>query len=455
VKTVEADAVAAVFQTLAKVAATSSRVEKYNILASACRVGSFGAHQDSIQLILKEVVQYALNPNWVYRISAPTEFSASKKKLPANKLWTQFIHLLDDLRLGTFQVPLSRMKESIQLVLDLADQQTRPWLCMVLDRDLKIGFRQWNKLFPGILPEQKLMLCNEWDLSEPKSAMMCEPKLDGLRMLIVVNSRGECIPISRGGKPLWNLDHIFKEIKSSGTKNVVFDGEAFAGTFGDSISICKSQAPHPQATSLKFHIFDMISLRDYESDKCQCQDSLMKRKAHLHSLLFHNKPRPKHLIEVPYPLVRSVADISTRMTQYLEQGYEGCVLKDPKSKYVFARSDAWLKRKPTETCDLEVYDAKPGKAGTKLENTMGALFCKGTVNFRGKKFKVKVVVGGGFSDEWRDHFFKLYNKGILQGTVIEVKYQDCTEANLCEASRVPGAKYSLRFPRFMRLRDDK
>lgn len=432
-----------VFSTLAQIASVSGRLEKEKLAMKLAK--------DDGDL-LKEIILFTYNPNWTYRMSAPTEFAAGFPHVPASLAWPRFRRVLKALLERS--APLAELKEKMQDVLSTSDKATRPWLCSILDRELKIGFKQWSKVFPRILPKQKLMLCDTWDMSKLPGKRYCEPKLDGLRMLVVVDSHGECVPISRGGKPMWNMEHIFKEIKAAGAKNVLLDGEAFAGTFGDSISICKSESPHPLAKTLKFYMFDMLPLGSYESDTCSCPQSLAQRKASLHVKFFAGK-KPKYLVELPYPLVSKVSEVERLIENYLADSFEGCVLKDPNSLYVFDRSDAWLKYKPQETADLTVYDAKPGKPGTKYSKSLGALLCKGEVNFRGNKFKVKVAVGGGFSVAWRTHFWQLHKKDLLDGTVIEVKYQDCTEANLCEASRVPGAKYSLRFPRFKRLRDDK
>lgn len=455
------DIAAAVFSTLSKVASTSSRVEKYNILASACGLSSSGAQKSvyadsrsrTFQRILKDIVLYAHNPNWVYRVTAPEEFSTGVKKIPAFAAFEAFKNILDDLRLGTENTSLYQVKLALQDILDAADKDTRKWLCMILNKDLKIGFRQWNKLFPGLLPEPKLMLCEEWDGHTINCAMYCEPKLDGLRLLLQIDDKGNTIPLSRGGKPIFNLGQfILPQIKKLGFKSCVLDGEVFAGNFGDSSSIAKS-AKSVDASKLKFNLFDYIPLQHYKDDECTCDLLLKERKSVLHARMFgQNMP---NVVMLPYPIVDTAKKVEMAVNNYMREGYEGCVLKYPLSMYRYGRSKSWLKFKPQNTADLEVYKAEPGQAGTRLENTMGALLCKGVIDFKGKKHKVKVSVGGGFSDEWREYFWQQHLDGTLPGTIIEVKYQDCTKATLCAASIIKGAKYSLRFPRFMRLRDDK
>lgn len=456
------DIAAAVFTTLANVAATSSRVEKYNILASACGFASpkgasvFSAsHSHTFQRILKDIALYAYNPNWTYRITSPPEFpvTISEDKLPALVAWSSFKNILDDLRLG---IAVNKKRQELYNILASADSKTRPWLCAVLDRDIKIGFRQWNKLFPNLLPELKLMLCEEWDGETLDTPHYCEPKLDGLRLLIQIDRDGNCTPLSRGGKPIFNLEkYIIPQLKKLGFRACVLDGEVFAGTFGESASIAKSEKPHPNAKALKFYVFDYIPLNLYRDGKCEYKEKLSHRKSLLRSVLVNAVVRAPNIVLVPYPMVPSPELVYEVTQQYMDQGYEGCVLKERASEYEYGRSSSWKKFKPQQTADLTVYSAVEGKAGTRLEGTMGALLCAGTVYNKGLPYKVKVSVGGGFSNEWREYFWKMHKRNVLDGTVIEVKYQDCTVANLCKTSAVPGAKYSLRFPRFKRLRDDK
>lgn len=437
--------IVSVFKAFDDCRATTSRTQKEALLRKVLKTD---------KALLQQIVKYTYNPNWNYRITAPKDAQENIGVLPALPAFAAFINILDDCRLGIGE--LADVRTRMRNLLGSCAPGVREYLCAILDRELKIGFRQWNKFFKDAIPSPRMMLCDTWDTVSVSEPMYCEPKLDGLRMQVVVDHNGDGIVISRGGKPLWNVDHILQEIKKMEMYNAVLDGEVYAGNFGDTMSIVKTETEHPDALKAKFLVFDIIPRPHWESNQSAYTAKLLfQRKSSLMKAFNPHANKLKYVELLPFPLVYSAEQAEARITKYMAQGYEGCVLKFPKSPYVYKRSNFWLKFKPQETADLEVYDAVAGKKGTRLENTLGALLCKGTVNFRGTEYKVKVSVGGGLPDEWRKYFWGLYIKGRLPGTIVEVKYQDCTAATLCGASQISGSKYSLRFPRFMRLRDDK
>ena len=59
---------------------------------------------------------------------------------------------------------------------------------------------------------------------------------------------------------------------------------------------------------------------------------------------------------------------------YINDGFEGSIVKDPKGLYAFKRSTCWLKLKAVNSITLEVTDVEMGKG--KREGKIGALICK-------------------------------------------------------------------------------
>jgi ATP-dependent DNA ligase len=271
-----------------------------------------------------------------------------------------------------------------------------------------------------------------------KGRYIAEPKYDGLRGVIIVHSTklGQTPVVNaltRTGLPIPNATHIALELLDSGKfDGMVLDGEFLADNWNLSQSIVKSQSTHPEAETLKFYVFDMVSFADWVSKKNN--DPLHKRKGDL----VRRAVGLKFTKNVPHTPCSTPEKILVTRDDHVKAGFEGIMLKDYDAPYRFKKSSDWLKAKPYFEGDFTVVSAFEGKG--KHLGRLGGLKIVGTVQWKGAEVAVESEVGTGFDDAAREALWVLPE---LVGSTVEVEFQEVTE---------DGA---LRFPVFRRVRGDK
>jgi DNA ligase-1 len=263
--------------------------------------------------------------------------------------------------------------------------------------------------------------------------MWAEPKLDGLRGVLIVDG-DEGKALTRTGMDVPNANHILEELLDSGEfQGMVLDVEFLATNWNDSQSIVKTQSVHPLAETLKAHAFDLLSVSEWKLS--QCYRALELRKFDLMRRL--DNFEFEKTVYVDHKIVSTEADAKQHMSEMVKAGYEGIMLKDPDGNYVFKKTNLWLKYKPFFEADFTIEGAVEGRG--KHEGKLGALKIVGFVNDR----LIKSEVGTGFDDDQRKTLWHDYESERLLGRIVEVEYQEITEDG------------KLRFPAFRRVRDDK
>jgi len=301
------------------------------------------------------------------------------------------------------------------------------------------------------------------DRPEMKGLKRLEPKLDGVRALFMVefidldsglNRQPKITCYSRNGKVFENFDHICRQLEKhadtisrkckvmghSMYDGYVLDGEVIGKSFNDLMKQARRKSD-VAATDSIFYVFDVLPLDSFREGHWNAQ--LEKRISTLEEMrpLFDKMDNVDLLPHLMVDL--DTAEGKDQFRRYcndkVNEGFEGVMIKEMKAPYVCKRSTDWMKYKPVITVDLKVIDVEEGTG--KNAGRLGALVCNGIDN----GLEITVNCGSGFSDAQRDEIW--LNRQITIGQTAEVMAD--------AVSRNQDGTYSLRFPRFVRFRDDK
>jgi len=403
------------------------------------KIGLLNQHKDNE--LLKEVI----------RLANDTFTQFYQRKIPEYHLVYDHPY---DLKWGLGQLTdLSTRKvtgnaaiEHLANILSSVSENNAVVIERIIKKDLRCGFSTStaNKVWPKLIPEYPCMLCSPFDqklVDKIRFPAFVQLKEDGMRFNAIVKDGGVEFR-SRNGKEITGLESLgLQFIELAYGTNIVFDGELLVA---DTDGVCDRQTGNgilnravkgtiteEQSDRVIATVWDQIPYNDFIAGKCN------NRYEYRFNRLLYLIDRCDTFTKIK--LVETVEVFSIEHAQkifqnYLDDGKEGIILKDPNSLWENKRSKGQIKFKSELDCDLKVHDVIAGTG--KYDNAIGSLYCESADGV------VKVYVGSGLTDEQRTAAPSEYLSKI-----ISVKYN-------ARIKNVQGEE-SLFLPIYLETRLDK
>jgi DNA ligase-1 len=426
---------------------SDSRLHKEDILKQALELTILG-NQDADTFL--SFLKVAYDPMTTFGVKQiPTTIGI----IDVNNPWQEFADLLWKLKRRELTGHAAR--DSIEEISTRFTSDNWNNFCVgVLTKDLRSGIsdKTINKVCKRTKYEIPIFGCQLatdcTDRPEMSGVKRLEPKLDGVRVLMICSPTG-VLSYSRNGKLFENfahieqqlLDHMPELIARTGHDNFVLDGEVVGKSFQALMKQARKKEG-AQADDCVFHVFDFVPMMDFTRGHWNAPLKTRLRTA-LDRIEFTVDKMPSVELLSSITVDLDTSEGKNQLERYardqVDLGYEGIMIKSLDAPYECKRSTFWLKWKPTITVDLQIVDMEEGTG--RNSGRLGALVCSGTDH--GKH--ITVNVGSGFSDDNRTEYWQ--HRGDVVGRIAEV---------LCDSiTQNQDGTYSLRFPRFVRFRDDK
>ena len=385
---------------------------------------------------LKKLLELTYNRNkYNFNVSKNCIIKDNPSILESNgsKTVDELLSALEILGEGTI-----RGNEAHQFVcnhLKCLDNDNKEIFLNVLGRDLKIGLnvKSINKVFKNLIPKPNYMRCavlSEKTLKKINFPAFIQLKMDGTYREIHV-ADGQVSGKTRSGEEYFN-PVLFKEMENfpNGfyTGELTIEGES---RFTGNGLINSLNPPYEKIT---FTVWDYLTDEDYLE---KSKTPYYSRFESLSDIIEKHESNKVKL--VPNHEVNSIDEALKYVSDWMEHGLEGGVLKDKNNVFKNGTSGTQLKIKLKVDAEMRITGFTDGTIGTKREGKIGA------IQFSNDEGTIKGQCSG-FSDEELDLFTK--NKDNLNGRIISVEFNDIVKSE-------NNDYYALSHPRFIEIRNDK
>ena len=394
-----------------------------------------------------------------YMVDDPyVNFGVSKFKMPSaavNGLFdddtalTKFIALLEQLNDRVYTG--NAAKKELDGVFYWMTARQQKWCERIIRRNLRVGVQgsTTEKVWPELVRKFNVALAGKLQVKFDKERglqitsklnypVIVDTKLDGLRC-IAVKHEGKVTLYTRNGKEIVTCQRVREAIEKAPIDNAVLDGEMLGSAEGDwnaANSVVMSSKNVKDDSETTYNVFDCMGFQDWTAQKNEMPYA--DRLSHLELVVGYINS--KHVKQVEPHYVNSDEKLLELYSYFLSKGHEGLMVKDPTSPYVFDRSDAVMKLKPSMTWEGVIVGWYNGRKGTSREAGLGGfevVFESGVVTRIGS---------GSMKADFQSEV--MLDPESFIGKIVEVEGQPdiATKTGFTVDGRI-------RFPRLKRMRD--
>ncbi len=379
--------------------------------------------------LLRNAIKYGLDPFTPFNVVKVPKVKDRNSVKEETETWEGFFAILESLTCRT--VTGNAAIDLVHSHFENVSKESEAWMRKILKKNLSIGvsIKSVNKVWPGFIKTFDVALAQKFDIKRISNRLdiVVEPKLDGIRCFSIVEN-GQVKMYARSGKLIKNFENtIAPELLKMG--DGCYDGELMGQDF---ISLMRQayRKDDVDETGTYLSLFDYVPLDEWKTRKSEM--TCTHRFEKLLTLMSDNEVNlDKVKLIKRVPVVAEYSEIKRLHDKFVQQGYEGAMVKMGEAPYKFGRGWEVMKLKAFHDVDLPILQLLEGTG--KNSGKLGSV----VVSYNG----VNVQVGSGFSDELRDIIWG--DKESFIGRVIEIRYQEVTPDG------------SLRFPTFVCFRNDR
>lgn len=244
---------------------------------------------------------------------------------------------------------------------------------------------------------------------------LVQPKFNGERVRAEVFKKNSCLWSSEENV-ITSLPHINQFLESLNFDfDFEFDSEGYRhGMSKQEIGsiIGRTKNLHPDHKKIQLHCFDMVT----DSPQIQRIDFLFKFCAHLGENDFLKFAQTDPCTEIE--------EVEQLLMHYINEGYEGVMLREPGETYLTKRTTSMMKWKPRKSDSYLIIGlSEEYSIEGEAKGTLGSLLCQ---DDRGETFNVG---SGSFLTQIKRQ--ELWNiRESLPGKYASIKYPELTDRGI-------------------------